>query len=88
MNQEDIIREIYTSDIILADMEAEMLAEVDDSYLNMMEEFHERKENEKVVLSENELYELEDKFNEFYFEYGFVQFKRGLEVGLSLRDIH
>ena len=34
MNQEDIIREIYTSDIILADMEAEMLAEVDDSYLN------------------------------------------------------
>ena len=70
MNQEDIIREIYTSDIIreiytsdiiLADMEAEMLAEVDDSYLNMMEEFH---------------------------EYGFVQFKRGLEVGLSLRDIH
>ena len=84
MNQEDIIREIYTSDIILADMEAEMLAEVDDSYLNMMEEFHER----KVVLSENELYELEDKFNEFYFEYGFVQFKRGLEVGLSLRDIH
>lgn len=88
MNQEDIIREIYTSDIILADMEAEMLAEVDDSYLNMMEEFHERKENENVVLSENELYELEDKFNEFYFEYGFVQFKRGLEVGLSLRDIH
>lgn len=87
-NSEDVLRDIYMSDVILMDKEIEMMYSVDDSYFDCMEELHSRIENHQLQMSDNEFKELENKFNDFYFEYGFVQFKRGLELGLSLRHIH
>lgn len=84
---EDVLREIYTSDVILMDKELEMMNNVDDSYFDKLEELHTRVENDYIALSSEELNSLEQSFNEFYFEYGFVQFKRGLELGLSMRNI-
>lgn len=84
----DIIRDIYMSDIILMAQEFEMLNGVEDSYFDKMEELHSRIDEHCLKIDENEFLDLENKFNDFYFEYGFVQFKRGLELGLSLRNIH
>lgn len=52
-----------------------------------MESFFKRVDKGGVLLKEEELKDLEESFNDFYFEYGFVQFKRGLEIGLQLRYI-
>lgn len=85
--QRDVLREIYVSDVILADQELEMLEKIDDSYIDKMESFFKRVDKGEVLLKEEELKDLEESFNDFYFEYGFVQFKRGLEIGLQLRHI-
>lgn len=84
---EDVLREIYTSDVILMDKELEMMNSVDDTYFDKIEALHMRTENNGITLTSEELNSLEESFNEFYFEYGFVQFKRGLELGLSMRNI-
>lgn len=88
MEQRNVIRDIYTSDLILFDLENEMMNEVDESYFELMEDIIHRIENHQVTLSDKEVHLLETKMNSFYFEYGFVQFKRGLELGLSMRNIH
>lgn len=85
---ENVIRQIYTSDVILMDEEIEMMQSVDDTYFDKMEEFISRIENHQLTMTEDEFKDLENRFNNFYFEYAFVQFKRGLELGLALRHIH
>lgn len=88
MNEdEDVIREIYISDVILAKKEMEMMMNLDDSYFDLMEQLHQRIENHQLVLTCHEFQNLEETFNHFYFEYGYIQFKRGLEIGLSMRNI-
>ncbi len=52
------------------------------------EKIRQKMENHKVVLLEDEFNDLEKSFDDFYFEYAYVQFKRGLELGLCLRNIH
>lgn len=86
--QEDVLKEIYMSDCILRDKEMEMMKNVDDSYLDYLEELHKRICDNQIHLSKQEFEKLESLFNQFYFDYGFVQFKRGLELGLILKDIH
>ncbi len=63
------------------------VGKIDDSYIDKMESFFKRVDKGGVLLKEEELKDLEESFNDFYFEYGFVQFKRGLEIGLQLRYI-
>ncbi len=87
-SQNDVLRDIYESDHILNQEEVEMLNHVDDSYFDTMEELQARIQDKKLIMSDEEFHDLEEKFNEFYFEYGFIQFKRGLELGLAMRQIH
>lgn len=86
--QESIVRSLYTSDVILADKETEMMSNVDDSYFDYMEQLQSRIEDQRLEMSNDEFEKLEEKASHFYFEYGYVQFKRGLELGLALRSIH
>ena len=86
--QESIVRSLYTSDVILADKEAEMMNNVDDSYFDYMEELQDRIEDHRLEMTDEEFKKLDEKASHFYFEYGYVQFKRGLELGLALRSIH
>ena len=65
---ENIIREIYTSDVILIDEEIEMMRNVDDSYFDLMEEFISRIYEHQLILTEEEFKNLENCFNDFYFE--------------------
>ena len=85
---ENIIREIYTSDVILIDEEIEMMRNVDDSYFDLMEEFISRIYEHQLILTEEEFKNLENCFNDFYFEYAFIQFQSGLELGLAFRHTH
>lgn len=85
---ENIIREIYTSDVILIDEEIEMMRNVDDSYFDLMEKFISRIYEHQLILTEEEFKNLENCFNDFYFEYAFIQFQRGLELGLAFRHTH
>ena len=73
---ENIIREIYTSDVILIDEEIEMMRNVDDSYFDLMEEFISRIYEHQLILTEEEFKNLENCFNDFYFEYAFIQLKK------------
>ncbi len=88
LNQESAIRDIYTSDIILADEEIEMLYNVDDSYFDLMEDITNHFHDGNVTLTLEQFEQLEKSFNSFYFEYAFVQFKRGLMLGLSLMKLN
>ncbi len=85
---EDVLKQIYSSDIILSEMEREMMKNVDDRFLSIMDELYQRIDQQELSLSKQEFETLESAFHQFYFDYGFVQFKRGLELGLILRDIH
>lgn len=88
MNDNDkVLREIYISDI-LRDAEEKMLYGVDDSWFDKMDDLHNRVEDDHLYLKDYELNELEKAFNNFYFEYGYIQFKRGIELGLSMHHIH
>ena len=62
---ENIIREIYTSDVILIDEEIEMMRNVDDSYFDLMEEFISRIYEHQLILTEEEFKNLENCFNDF-----------------------
>ena len=73
---ENIIREIYTSDVILIDEEIEMMRNVDDSYFDLMEEFISRIYEHQLILTEEEFKNLENCFNDFYFEYDNVIINR------------
>ena len=85
---EDVLRELYISDIVSTEIEDEMLKDVDDSYFERIENLLQKIKDNQVLVSKEELEDLEKSFNDFYFEYGFVQFKRGLEIGLQLRNRH
>ncbi|MEG0275453.1 MAG: hypothetical protein RR630_00345 [Coprobacillus sp.] len=86
--REKVIRDIYTSDIILMDEEIEMVYGIDDSYFEKLERIHEHIQDGLVTLTEDELDSLEKSFNEFYFEYAYAQFKRGLLLGTSLMKLN
>lgn len=88
IGQENAIRDIYTSDVILVDKEIEMCYGIDDSYFDVIESLYARMNDDKITIEKKELDLLEKKFNEFYFEYAYVQFKRGLILGLAFKDIH
>ena len=88
IDSDKVIRDIYTSDIILMEEEIEMMYGVDDSYFKQLEKIRQKIENHQVILLEDEFNDLEKSFDDFYFEYAYVQFKRGLELGLCLRNIH
>ena len=51
---ENIIREIYKSDVILIDEEIEMMRNVDDSYFDLMEEFISRIYEHQLILTEED----------------------------------
>ena len=53
-----------------------------------MEEFISRIYEHQLILTEEEFKNLENCFNDFYFEYAFIQFQRGLELGLAFRHTH
>jgi hypothetical protein len=82
-----VLRELYLSDVISPDDEMMMLSGIDDSYFDLIEELIHKSESENFVISREDLEKLEKSFNEFYFEYGYIQFKRGLQIGLQLRSI-
>lgn len=86
--REKVVRDIYTSDVILMDEEIEMVYGIDDSYFEKLEKIHECIREGKVVITEEELDSLEKSFNEFYFEYAYIQFKRGLVLGTSLMKLN
>lgn len=88
MEKNSVIRDIYVSDIILRDNEVEMMNHVDTTYLDLLEGILDKAIEDTIIISSDEIHLLEDKFNDFYFEYGYVQFKRGIELGLSLRNIN
>lgn len=87
IDNQDVIRDIYTSDIILSEMEEQMSENVNDRCFQLLEDINSQVSNGKVILSENQIKDLEKSFQEFYFEYAYIQFKRGLELGLSMRHI-
>jgi len=86
--EEHILRHLYTSDILLADQEFEMMYNVDDRVFDLLEEFHSREEDGHITIEENEFSELENSFYNFYFEYAYIQFKRGLEIGLAMKNMY
>ena len=68
LGQENVIRDIYTSDIILVDKEIEMCYGIDDSYFDKMEDLYSRLEDDRIIIRKDELELLEQSFNDFYFE--------------------
>lgn len=87
MNQNSVLRDIYISDSIVGNKEVEMLECLDKSCFDTIEQLYQSMKEETVLLTNEELKSIEDQFYDFYLEYGYVQFIRGLELGLSLRNI-
>lgn len=77
---DSILRDIYTSDTILIQDEEMMLEQVYIRYFDLMDQFHERMKDGCLILNQDDIENLEDCINEFAFEYGFVQFKRGIHL--------
>ena len=86
MDNERILKQIYMSDVV-SDTEDSMMNQVDKTVYEMLDDFHEKLNNRSIVLREEELDELEKYFHDFVFDYGFVQFKRGIQIGMSIKDI-
>ena len=49
-----------------------------------MDHIHERMIDGKVTLTDEEIEDLEDCVNEFAFEYGFIQLKRGIHLATAI----
>lgn len=86
MHNEQILKQIYMSDVVV-ETENSMMNQVDKTVYEILDEFHKKLNNRSIVLSEEELDTLEKYFHDFVFDYGFVQFKRGIQIGISMNDI-
>ncbi len=86
MNQNDILREIYMSEVINVDNELELLYTQHSSYFQTMAKMHEEAQESALVLSSDDIELLESQFDRFYFEYAFIQFKRGVQIGFLLNQ--
>ncbi|MCD7808330.1 MAG: hypothetical protein LUH02_03230 [Erysipelotrichaceae bacterium] len=86
-DSETIVRQIYDSDVILPDSDSVLLAMINDSIFDLLEDFFDRINQGYLIITEDEFHELEKKFNAFYYEYAYHQFKRGLELGMSISSI-
>ncbi|MCD7949387.1 MAG: hypothetical protein LUG12_03870 [Erysipelotrichaceae bacterium] len=84
---ETIVRQIYDSDVILPDSESALLEIINDSIFDLLEEFFDRINQGNLTITESEFHELEKRFNAFYYEYAYIQFKRGLELGICIHSI-
>lgn len=84
---ETIVRQIYDSDVILPDSESALLEIINDSIFDLLEEFFDRINQGNLTITESEFHELEKRFNAFYYEYAYIQFKRGLELGICIHNI-
>lgn len=78
------LRDLYSSDIILNNEETEMLEQVDTRFFELIDRFYEHMEHNKISLNESDLEEIEQSVSEYCFEYGFVQFKRGIRLMLAM----
>ncbi|MCD7894875.1 MAG: hypothetical protein LUG60_14460 [Erysipelotrichaceae bacterium] len=85
--KETIIRQIYDSDVILPDGENALLEIINDGIFDLLEDYFNRIQSGKLTITEEEFHELEKRFNTFYYEYAYFQFKRGLELGLSMINL-
>ncbi|MCD8027578.1 MAG: hypothetical protein LUF02_02720 [Erysipelotrichaceae bacterium] len=84
---EFILKQIYDSDVILPDNESALLEIINDSIFDLLEDFFNRINQGQLTISEEEFHELEKRFNAFYYEYAYYQFKRGLELGLCFLSV-
>lgn len=83
-DMDNVLKDIYTSDTILSQDEEMMLEQVHIRYFDFMDRLHEHVVNGQVTLNEEEIDDLEDCVNEFIFEYGFIQFKRGIHLATAI----
>ena len=83
-DMDNVLKDIYSSDIILNQDEEMMLEQIHIRYFDLMDQFHERIINRKLILSEEEVEELENCVNEFVYEYGFIQFKRCVHLAVAI----
>ena len=79
-----VLKDIYTSDTILSQDEEMLLEQVHIRYFDFMDYIHERITDGKVTLTDEEIDDLEDCVNDFVFEYGFIQFKRGIHLATAI----
>lgn len=86
LNPDKVLRDIYISDVILMEEEMAMMESVDESYFDKLESLYQKLEHGSQF-SKEDIKDLEKSFEDFYFEYAFVQFKRGLELGLCMKNI-
>lgn len=86
LDPDKVLRDIYISDVILMEEEMAMMESVDESYFDKLENLYQKFDNNTELLKED-IKDLERSFENFYFEYAFVQFKRGLELGLCMKNI-
>ena len=83
-DMDHVLKDIYTSDTILSQDEEMMLEQVHIRYFDFMDHIHERMIEGKVTLTDEEIVDLEDCVNDFAFEYGFIQFKRGIHLATAI----
>ncbi len=86
-DSETIVRQIYDSDVILPDSDSVLFEMINDNIFDLLEDFFDRINQGHLIITEDEFHELEKRFNAFYYEYAYLQFKRGLELGMSIRSI-
>ena len=72
-DMDHVLKDIYTSDTILSQDEEMMLEQVHIRYFDFMDHIHERM-----------IEDLEDCVIDFAFEYGFIQFKRGIHLATAI----
>ena len=75
---------VHLIDGLPGEDEEMMLEQIHIRYFDLMDQFHERIINRKLILSEEEVEELENCVNEFVYEYGFIQFKRGVHLAVAI----
>ena len=87
MDNNRTLKELYMSDVLLKDSEEKMMYSVDKTVYEMFEQLHEKACNQQSVFTDEELSELEKCFHDFVYDYGFVQFKKGLQIGLAMHEM-
>lgn len=81
---ENVLRDIYNSDTILNQDEEDMLEKIHIRYFDLMDQFHERMKDNQLKLTQEEMEDLDTCVNEFVYEYGFIQFKRGIHLAVAI----
>ncbi len=81
---ENILRDIYNSDIILNQEEEDMLEKIHIRYFDLIDQFQERMKDQQLTLNQKDIEDLDSCVNEFVYEYGFIQFKRGIHLAVAI----